>query len=1340
MDGFGDYAAAAVGDAAMMDGSDMSYDDLSWSESLMGVGDKNEVGYHSRDEPYDESRGWRLVSLFFEEFTLIDHQIRSFDEFMSHSLSDIIGSEAQRCKVWRSEGKSRKEGTVTSFELLSFGDVTVDRGISMDDESSMREGVAGKDGKVAPRRITPQIARYRSMVYKKTIGVQPRFKAEVVGKDGQLREVEHTFDERVRLASVPVMVGSKHCVTREGAAGSVHMYEIGECPFDQGGYFIMGDTERVCVCRERMAFNIPFVWGPKAVPRGYECECRSTRNSAEVSAQSTFIRFDDSRAIVVEVPGVPEPVPLVLLFVALNVCKDMQIAMHIFEDLNSDVVSYLDATFESSRGMDRSQREALAQLGGWIKPSHSADLEDMLADRDEDRAKDCLRRKFIPHVNDRLKAKYLGYMVNRLISVVDGSRLADDRDHYRCKRIDLAGSLLARVFRINMGKLMKMMRGELGRAVNDPDPTVKTMQEACWKILVGRDTVSPLDRALNYAIKTGNIGKDRATPSDTGVFQALQRYNFAATLSHLRQVAVRGGERDPAARALHPTQWGFICPSETPEGGKCGLLNNLGLLALVTCGSVRDTEVQKWLPDFSGYVPLQRLTLYTDAPNPLAGKSRVFLNGAWVGIVDPSRVDAFVTFMRQKRAKDRSKDPVLREVSVTPWYIEREVHILTDGGRLMRPLLRVADGQVKCKVDDIEGMAQTGHSVTWKELVQSEKIEYLDPMEEEMAMIAMSPSAVYKTAVQRMKREVKHRVEGRRAAAGTAIAPALTPLEAKIMEIDLGGAAADNRDKRTNYKIVRIADDRAGHQDGGSGADTWANGEVGLDSLNENMVDSTVVTMDGLPRFTHCEINTATILGVCASIIPFPNHNPSPRNTYQASMGKQAMGVIGLNFVHRMDTEQHVLYYPQKPLVTTRSMDYFNFKKLPAGVNCVVAIACYGGFNQEDSVYMNMSAVDRGLFRSMQLKTYTFRENEEEMIGFRHGMMAGQHEDQRELDRALETDGIVGVSHALEETATMCLMKVRCEGGEEERERREKVPYMQGGRVDRVMVTGQEGRTTRRIVRVRLRKPHIPVVGDKFASRHAQKGTVGLMLRQEDMPFTHEGISPDVVMNPHAIPSRMTMGQLIEMLCGKAYVLSTDPLIGDATPFQEHFSVETVADCVHREGYQRRGHEVMYSGFTGRRMKAHIFVGLSYYQRLKHMVNCKKHARASGRVTNVTRQPPHGRAKNGGLRMGEMERDCLISHGASSFLYERFFLSSNPFSLMVCTRCGHVVTTTGGSDDGRIKVCSASEDAQCVPRSVEIPYASKLLLQELMAMQICPTFGVDSIGMAHVIHQGGRRV
>jgi len=472
-----------------------------------------------------------------------------------------------------------------------------------------------------------------------------------------------------------------------------------------------------------------------------------------------------------------------------------------------------------------------------------------------------------------------------------------------------------------------------------------------------------------------------------------------------------------------------------------------------------------------------------------------------------------------------------------------------------------------------------------------------------------------------------------------------------------------------------------------------------------------------------CEITPALMLGVMASVIPFPDHNQSPRNIYQASMGKQAIGIHALSHQIRTDTITHVLDYPQRPLVSTIPSRIMGFDDMPSGINAVVAVITYSGFNQEDSVIMNKSSIERGLFVATSYRTLVEEERKQGTYNYESICLPPISKRKRNANYSfLDDKGLVHTrinNHSVYvEKGDVIIGKILTKSNKNNEEDQIDCSYViksgEEGFVDRVVETINPNGY--KIVKVIIRNQRIPEQGDKFASRSAQKGTIGLVMSQENMPFTASGITPDILINSLCIPSRMTISQLIECVLGK--VCCEEGTFGDATPFSSNSTdiAELVCDRLEASGFQKHGYETMYNGMTGEPLEAKIFVGPTFYQRLKHMVSDKLHSRSHGQVTTLTRQPLEGRSRDGGLRFGEMERDAMIGHGVSRFLKERLFDKSDAYQIYICDLCGLIATS-----QRECKSCNNDKISKC-----NLPFASKLLFQELMAMSIKVSLKVES--------------
>jgi DNA-directed RNA polymerase II subunit RPB2 len=490
--------------------------------------------------------------------------------------------------------------------------------------------------------------------------------------------------------------------------------------------------------------------------------------------------------------------------------------------------------------------------------------------------------------------------------------------------------------------------------------------------------------------------------------------------------------------------------------------------------------------------------------------------------------------------------------------------------------------------------------------------------------------------------------------------------------------------------------------------------------------------VDDPEPYTHVEISPSAMLGHCARQIPFADRNQAPRNIYQASMGKQAVAVPTLPYADRFDAQMHVPHYTQRPLVETGTED----AEFGMGINAVVAIMQHTGYNQEDSIIMNKSFVERGGFRSTYYTTHTA---EEQCTGadpecFENPTMCeAEVTGIKQADySALDDVGTIDLNARLTPGTVLVgktISTQHVEGKTEKNVKRDASLVFNGAddasRVDKVMLTNNRDGVN--CQRVRVRTTRIPIVGDKFSSRHGQKGTIGVLLPQVDMPFSLEsGITPDIIINPCALPSRMTIAHLVECVASKTGVVLGKFVNGE--PFRDMSVEHDLCDALHKAGFQRHGNERMVSGISGELMEASVFMGPTFYQRLRHMTADKVHSRATGPKTTVTRQPTEGRSNHGGLRLGEMERDCLVSHGGSRVLQERYLFASDAYSAPFCHKCGILAEHAhneafGAVVKGRMARCRVCGDTNV--KDVTIPFAYKLLLQELGAMGVSVKHGFD---------------
>ncbi|KLO20659.1 DNA-directed RNA polymerase II, subunit 2 [Schizopora paradoxa] len=1188
---------------------------------------------------------WTVISSFFDEKGLVRQQLDSFDEFVQNTMQELVDENADIILHQHDQHSGSGKDATRRYEI-KFGQILLSR-----------PTITEADGSVVA--IFPQEARLRNLTYSAPLYVEITKKVLIGHEDpdsttGDITwtpEQEDNEAHRVWIGKVPIMLRSSYCILH--TLDEKDMFSLNECPYDSGGYFIINGSEKVLIAQERMATNHVYVFA-KAQPSkiSFLAEIRSAVEKGGKTISQFQVRMyargsDKTTGGVMKatIPYIKVDIPIWVVFRALGVISDRDILEHICydsQDKDSQMLEMLKPCIDD--GFVIQDREIALDFIGNRGTSTGLNREKRLR-----YAQEILQKEMLPHISmsegsESKKAYFFGYMVHRLLLAALERRELDDRDHFGKKRLDLAGPLLASLFRMLFKQLIENVNRHLKKCI-------ETHKEFNINLAVKSNTIT---NGLKYALATGNWGdQKKAMSAKAGVSQVLNRYTYASTLSHLRRCNTPLGREGKIAkpRQLHNTHWGMVCPAETPEGQACGLVKNLALMSTISVGSY-SAPVIEFLEEWG-------LESLEENSRSSSGLTKVFVNGVWMGVHrDPANLVRTIRVLRRR-------DDISPEVSVVRDIRERELRIYTDAGRVCRPLFVVEEHDLKLTRSHVRWLQQKYRDsdpartpYTWGSLVKEGIVEYLDAEEEETIMICMTPDDLLETRLLRQGINPRADVE-------------LEP-------------------------SARLKPPPTTH--------TW----------------------------THCEIHPSMILGICASIIPFPDHNQSPRNTYQSAMGKQAMGIYLTNFVVRQDTMANILYYPQKPLATTRSMEYLKFRELPAGQNAIVAILCYSGYNQEDSVIMNQSSIDRGLFRSLYYRTYMDVEKKsgvQQLEEFEKPTRESTLRMKHGTYEKLEDDGLIapGIGVTGEDIIigkTAPIPPDSEELGQRTRNHTRRdvstsLKSTENGIVDQVLITtNAEGH---KFVKIRIRSTRVPQIGDKFASRHGQKGTIGITYRQEDMPFTSEGITPDIIINPHAIPSRMTIGHLVECLLSKLATIVGNE--GDATPFTD-LTVDSVSGWLRKKGYQSRGLEVMYHGHTGRKLQAQVYLGPTYYQRLKHMVDDKIHSRARGPVQILTRQPVEGRSRDGGLRFGEMERDCMISHGIAAFLKERLFDASDAYRLHVCDICGLTAIANLKKQSFECRSCKNKTAVS----QLHIPYAAKLLFQELQSMNIAARLYTVSTG------------
>ena len=1102
-----------------------------------------------------------LLKTFFNEKGLVRQHLDSYNEFIDHGLQEVVDEVAEiPIEVPESPYK------------VKLGQIWV-----IDPQSRITGPYATEvDG--TKHEIYPMEARLRNLAYAAPVALEM---TPVI--DGREQDTELVY-----IGNIPVMLKSKLCFLSQ--LSREELIAAGEDPDDTGGYFVVNGSERVIVAMEDLAPNRVIIdVDEKGTSPVYQAKIFSTTVGFRARIELK-LKADD--AIYVSMPGVPTEIPFVVIMRALSLEKDKDIAEAV--SLDKDLQKEMGPSFEKAIGVDTPQ-DAILFIGNRV--AHGQVEEYRLQ-----KAETALDKNFLPHLGRtekqrKDKAIFLGEMASRVIQLKMGRRQQDDKDHFKNKRLRLAGPLLADLFRVAFRNLTRDIKYQLERiGVKGPIITVSA-------------AVRPgiITERFQHALATGNWGRGRV-----GITQLLDRTNYISTLSHLRRLQSPLSRSQPnfEARDLHPTHWGRLCPNETPEGSNCGLVKNLALSSSISVG-VNPDKVKQLLFEM-GTVPA-----YESNDSMKINGAKVFVDGNIIGYC--SNPQEMVKSFREKRRTGE----ISTEVNVTHFSKAQteseEVHTNCDEGRVRRPLIIVENGVPKLQSKHLEKIALG--EWTWEDIVKNGLVEYLDASEEENAYVATS--------------------------------------------------------------LDKVA-----------------------------------------PEHTHSEIATFTILGICGSTIPYPEHNQSPRNSYQAAMAKQALGIYSTNFQNRVDSRSHILHYPQAPLVETELMEVMGYKQRPTGQNCIVAVLSFEGYNMEDAIIFNKASIERGLARSSFFRIYE-AECRQYLGGLKDKFTVPEPGTRgyrgEQYYRLLEPDGIIGLESTVSGGDVLIGRISPPRFLEEYKEFEVKGPSMrdtsadmrpsENGVVDAIFIT--ESGEGSKLVKVRVRDQRIPELGDKFASRHGQKGVIGLIVPQEDMPFTDEGTVPDLIINPHAIPSRMTIGQFIESLAGKCAAARGKPV--DGTPFANEGPTE-IRNSLVKLGFSHTGSEVFYNGTSGEKFVAEVFVGVVYYQKLHHMVADKIHARARGQVQMLTRQPTEGRARGGGLRFGEMERDCLIGHGAAMLLRDRLLEESDKYTLYICENCGQIAYYDMKQRKYVCKICD--EKAKVAP--VIVSYAFKLLLQELQSLCITP--------------------
>lgn len=1387
---------------------------------------------------------FKLLDFYFAEDPLYKFQYDSYDQFINDIVcptltenANIISEETHQDKIYR--------------HRLIFTDVALKPPVNeIDDEL-----------------IFPEDARIKHLSYSGKLICNVKQILEIIeSQTGNSTVRVIAEDKEVPVAKLPIMVKSRYCNTilRPDVANT-------ECYFDPGCYFIVGSSgnigERVILTHERICENKPLV-STKRDPsfkkgKMYMVQINSKTPDVLGIVNIFTIKMNKNDSINCLTRQFAE-IPIFVLFRACGFVSDSDIIKYcVYDDSDVDMINvlrysldeglYAKVSDEAKPKEIRTQDDAINFLMARLKNSKKySETDAVLRDTQKKiHVMKILENELLPHVTGGLfnKACYLGMMINKLLSCYLGRIDEDDRDSYVNKRLWLPGILLGQLFKQFYQKMINNITKFFKKKNNDNNNPIK---------IINQIKPSIIEDGLKSALLTGTWTERRK-----GVAQLLQRLSYLQTIAYYRRIITpspdASNNKITSMRQVNNIQLGFICVVETPEGQKIGLVKGMALTATPTLTLYSQISIIKKLLDG------KLLDLNSVTPYELKQYIKVILNGDWLGMTNkPNELYTYLLDKRQAQELDYS-------VSIMLNYSTKELKIYCDGGRLIRPLLKVRNNELVLKpemLNEIDYNDISGKKISkFSDFLVKypDVIDWVDIETTESAMISMTYDQL---------NDEKNKSQ----------------IITKKKDLNVCGDPVNRYDDRLYVK------------------------------------------------YTHCELHPSMMLGSISANIPYANHNYGNRNILFFSQSRHAMGIYATNYRYRTDIS-YLLYHPQVPLVVTKAAKWLHTQDIPAGENCVVAIMCYTGFNQEDSKLVNKSAVDRGLLRATALKKEDesieknpttsqddifMRPDKTKTVGIKDANYEKLNEKGHVPEETVLTnnDVLIGkVSPIQKDDANkiyrdesnvyrstipstvdkvytvyngdgyeMYNMRLRSErviqigdklcltpdhdvltlnrgwipidevkmsdeiaqlnrttGNMEYVKPKDLFAYDHDDNVYEVNSKGISMKTTlnhRMWVKVEDSKEYklvmakdiigksvkynsigkyqtdnisyfnvedinnkpwgvtifnhtttskkecdeiqihcqhfgmtsyyneseyngktsiyditickdsnhqgilansekdkivkytgkvycVSVPSEVFlvrrkgciawtgnSTRHGQKGTVGALLTSCDMPFTSSGIQPDVILNPNAIPSRMTIAQLLEAIFSKVGALECNYM--DGTPFQDNANIEDANEILKKYGFEDYGLETLYSGITGEKMEARIFLCPTYYLRLKHLAMDKMHARASGPKQILTRQPPDGRARDGGLRWGEMERDVGIAHGSAFLLREKLLEASDKYTTYICNICGLFATKIPKKE---VHQCLNCKNSTRISKIV-LPYAFKLLIQELMSIQILPRLKV----------------
>ena len=1292
-----------------------------------------------------ETDTWDVINSYFKHTPnpLVRHHIDSYNDFIQHKIPLIFQNLTKN----------------PPFVLIDANDNTIIYEIKIyyggknSNKYSFKKPTIKSFPSGEIRQLFPNEARLKNMTY----GSDFFYSIDIeytIKKDGKPIEgfekvlmTDEPFLNNIYLGNIPIMLKSDLCVLK-GHHDEL-LTQMGEDPYDLGGYFIIDGAEKTIVSQERKAENIIFLETlpiPKElnqIPKyTHRAEIKCVSDEAFARARTVKVELEKKGTITVRLgqntpfllPNKNRDIPLFIMFRALGVETDKQILEYIVGNIDNDDIltnqllellrpSILDEFILEEEIYNKESAELY--LTKFSKKTTDKDTKDEsttlnLGDTRNKIVKlsylyNDLKDVFFPHIAElgnlnKNKAYYLGYVTRKLLLLRLGIEKDTDRDNFANKRIDLSGFLMSTLFRDAFEQVHYNARVRVNETYTfnytefSGEDILKIINESNIDKIY---SVEKFNKHFNGQLKIGNIGQKK------GVVQQLDRLTRNLTIAHLRRIIDNIGDSGKVSisrRRLHATQYGCVCPSDTPEGQKVGLNKGLAIIAHITFGSKSSPIINFCIKNgvelLDDFLPIELIKL-----------TKIIINGQWIGC--HRNPELFLMLFKSYR-----RNGLINIFNSISWErSNNEIKIFTDGGRFIRPLYIIEKNNV---------LIQPHHITKLKE----ETVIFKD----------------FLTGFGKRKEEYDFYSNDVK---------------------DITHIGVDNQTNMTTMDTIKKLKETQGI----------------IEYIDSEEFNTTLLSIGfnishtSLQKYTHVELHPSMILSFNVHLLPFMQYSPGPRVIFSSKQVKQGISTYAMNFNNRIDNASYILNYPEKPLITTRFNNIIGNEKLGNGQNVFIAIVKYN-YNQEDAMVANQSSMDMGLFGTSHYKRYADNELIDHETGEEHHLYNPMYKSEidtyptdeqlkpnnnKTIYEHLDKYGLPKIGTYLKEDDIVIGKYMKGKGDRNKDVYKdmstEVKPDNVGSLIDHVY-TCQTNSNGDRMVKVRTCQFRKPVMGDKFASRNGQKGTFGLLMKKEDMPYTEDGITPDILLDPFSYPKRMTINQFIEILFGN--LAAELGLQGLYTPF-ETINTEQINDILETKlGLLSMGERTLYNGLTGEQMMVSVFSGPIFYERLKYMVDDKINHRTTGTRTvkegipkpsglySTIRQPVAGRARGGGLRLGEMERDALLSHGIWGFLKESYVEKSDKFIIQVSKTTGEItisnpeknlfydsikdgITSYQVDDDtsynnitnDKIKGVNLYNQKTVDFVNLIVPYTFKLLIQELQGLGMSVKLDVYTLFKLH---------